>query len=742
MADNNQMKDILAKLDEGVKSLYESDKYAKYLSVMSRFHNYSTRNTILIFLQNPNAHHVCGYASWKNNFKRQVKKGEHGIRILAPIPFEETREFEKLDQETNKPVLDENGNPVMETLMRMGARFKTISVFDISQTEGEPLPELVEPLTGDVERYDLFMDTLRSISPLPISIEDLPPEYDGICFYRERIAIRVGMSQVQTVSAVIHEMAHALLYDKESKNVEAEPKSKNILETTAESTSYVVCQRFGIETGANSFGYLAEWSKSGDTKELQASLDTIRKVANELIDAIERKYKALAKERGIDLSVVNNKVITEKGHDIVDGNNNDEPSKFKLDLIKFADNVYAKYCDMVAEMTTRFAISSGDLPYIDEAAARKFCERNVNRVVGDLMLKAGENCSLYDQYTQNPSFKAKLDDYAFVKAYLEPMDEIREYLPINSVMPEPAMTYKEMCHYGYTDIHMVPIHKQAALDFFDANEAVYLLHTSNNTESMALDREEIERHDGLFGMEKSDWECLRDKMLLREGEDSRESRLLHDKPGMFGIYQVKDDVGNARDYRPVPMEELEALGIMPDRGSYELTYAMPLDIHDRQTNLHRIFKTLQHDNPECPADFKGRSISVGDVIVLQWRGEVSAHYVDSVGFKELSSFTGEERAQPTNELPTPTYFHVDNRPDKKPEPTVAELEADVRAGRSISLMDLARATHAEQGHPAREVHLPTQKGKPDLLAKITANKRRMTQAGGSATQKITYQEEK
>ena len=181
MADNEKMREILEKLDEGVKSLFESDKYAEYLSVISRFHNYSTRNTILIFTQKPDAQRVAGYQSWKNNFKRQVKKGEHGIRILAPIPFAENKEFEKFDPDTKQPILDENGQPVMETLTRMGARFKSVSVFDISQTDGEPLPELVETLTGDVERYELFMDALRRVSPLPIFIEPMPEDTDGRC---------------------------------------------------------------------------------------------------------------------------------------------------------------------------------------------------------------------------------------------------------------------------------------------------------------------------------------------------------------------------------------------------------------------------------------------------------------------------------------------------------------------------------------------------------------------------------
>jgi hypothetical protein len=327
MANDNQMQDILAKLDEGVKSLFESDKYAEYLSVMSRFHNYSTRNTLLIFAQKPDAQRIAGYNSWKNNFNRQVKRGEHGIKILAPIPFNETKEFEKLDPDTKQPILDEHGQPVMETLMRMGARFKTVSVFDIGQTVGDPLPELAEPLTGDVARYELFMDALRAVSPLPIVFENLPPDVDGICRFGDKISIREGMSQTQTVAAVIHELAHAKFHDRQTLDLEGNPKSKRLEETEAESIAFVTAAKYGVETGANSFGYISLWQRDTEAKELQASLDIIRKSAGELIDAIDERYQALAKERGIDLSVVADELGEESNYNMIDGVINNAPPK-------------------------------------------------------------------------------------------------------------------------------------------------------------------------------------------------------------------------------------------------------------------------------------------------------------------------------------------------------------------------------------------------------------------------------
>jgi hypothetical protein len=268
---------------------------------MSRFHNYSTRNTLLIHMQYPNASKVASYLSWKNNFNRQVNKGEHGIKIFAPVPHNETKEFEKLDPATNRPIIGDDGQPIMETLQRTGVSFKTVSVFAYEQTSGEPLPELIEPLSGDVERYELFMDALRRVSPLPIVFEDLPPDTDGTCHFGEKISIRNGMSQVQTVSAVIHEITHATIHDREL-NPDFEQKDRRTIEIEAESCSYAVAAYYKIETGANSFGYIAEFSRGREMKELQASLDVIRKTTAGLIDSIDKEYRALANERGIDLT--------------------------------------------------------------------------------------------------------------------------------------------------------------------------------------------------------------------------------------------------------------------------------------------------------------------------------------------------------------------------------------------------------------------------------------------------------
>jgi antirestriction protein ArdC len=1375
MADNNQMKEILAKLDEGVKSLFESDKYAEYLSVMSRFHNYSTRNTLLIYTQNPDARRVAGYSSWKNNFNRQVKKGEHGIKILAPIAVKAVQESEKLDPVTKQPILDEHGNAMTETVERTFARFKAVSVFDIGQTEGDPLPELAETLTGDVERYELFMDALRAVSPLPIVFEQMPPDTDGVCHFGDRIAIREGMSEIQTVSAVIHEMAHAKLHDRDSLDADGKTKPRRVEETEAESVSYVVCQKFKIDTGANSFGYLGSWAKTEETKELQASLDTIRKAAAELIDGIEENYRALAKERGIDLTEqsrpaavsqtnveavissdaerkptlaevletqefedvhlchadeeidlativeLNKNTLTAQGKsdwaDVLSGkveriyqgayglqmdisgvepqrltdfsymlagyapvsdydrwvNQSEEvaaaqqesqeqpetpaeqpevpadtptaepeappetppereitalqqkalayaksrahlPLQTRLNIIaaafncksaviekrlctgkwrgytdvsirfdngaaigigtrrtpetkkqsvidEFVNDALAYYNpDIIAESKVLAAaallkreaadnaiaarlglkpykllnvemndgsvnasgayigwyfvtlevggkivnhletglnydiaggkvsehtkakkyyvagglkdsdadfvfngvgfcstkdsyslvssedaikraletlekrggkegetpmqsenltpndkdfwrghiadflannggkIELGDLElspfnnhgglgkffevfgentYKDEFAnivarentkrtgepwvAFNFCEggayrpdclrtptampfseadifirqyepkvrailqadgggydkldytvyvrrgdnevypisdrydlgdsknvsglynvlkaetdfyyahpdiygvkptderfaedkelayadlailkaavtreypyvevekvmryadgdrldqkvfnageilsfaeadgkiktndaairaRNVKKygspgdgdeelglavhfklpgesepgvfrvsyLLGDYDEERGGLLKHFEMGAEYYNLCVKNGDYGNVNAmlggktsddairlaadYTKIYEALRDSMPAiqaameqtaeTMILPDPTVTIAEMREYGYNAAELLPLSQARATELFDSGNPVYLLYP-DNTEAMVLDIDEIKVHDGLYGIEAGDWERILAAEIPKASENISEADLLHNTPGMFGIYQIHGDTPESRTNRFAPMKELEAFGLTPDRANYELVYTATLPIHDVQTNLHRIFNVFQHDSPECPQDFTGRSVSVSDVITLQWRGEVSSHFVDSVGFKELPSFTGEER-------PQPTYYQVENsrsvlsESNEKPAPAMAALEADVKAGKPISVADLAKAINSVPGRP------PAQKGKSDFLAKIAANKQRAAQASQPAAQKDNQRE--
>ena len=356
-----RLQEITAGIKQGIKELFESEKYMRYLSVMSKFHRYSVNNTMLIYMQKPEATLVAGFNKWKNQFARHVKKGEHGITIIAPTPYKKKIEEMKRDPDTHAPILDADGKAVMEEKEIEIPMFRPVKVFDVSQTDGKPLPELASSLSGTVPHYEAFLEALRRSAPVPIEFEAMAANMDGYFSPdRQRIAIREGMSEVQTVSAAVHEVAHSKLHD--PKKYEAEPtwkivmvseggikhdyrldfateaeaeqaaaedgwryvdenqfewrleveedhsavkqtaRNRNTEEVEAESISYAVCQYFGIQTGENSFGYIATWSKDKDLKELKASLETINKTSCELINDIERNYKEICKERGIELN--------------------------------------------------------------------------------------------------------------------------------------------------------------------------------------------------------------------------------------------------------------------------------------------------------------------------------------------------------------------------------------------------------------------------------------------------------
>ena len=360
MAENRsaqQVREITDKLEQGIKELFESERFKEYLRTMSKFYHYSFSNTLLIAMQKPEATYVAGYTSWQRNFDRQVMKGEKGIKILAPAPYKAKEEREKIDPSTQKPVLDADGKPVTETVEVMRPAFKVVSVFDISQTDGKELPDIiVDELSGSVENYAAFFEALKQESPAPIAFEDIPGGAKGYFSPVEnRIAIQEGMSEIQTIKTAIHEIAHAKLHsidrpepepawkivtisdggtkrdflsgfaseteaneaaeregwrfvdenrfewrlevEEDTSAVQEMRKDRHTKEVEAESVAYTVCQRYGIETSDYSFGYIAGWSSDKETKELKGSLETIRKTAAEMIDSIDAKLKVLLAEK-------------------------------------------------------------------------------------------------------------------------------------------------------------------------------------------------------------------------------------------------------------------------------------------------------------------------------------------------------------------------------------------------------------------------------------------------------------
>ena len=302
--EKQKVQEITEKLEQGIKELFESEKYKTYLNTMSKFHNYSFNNTMLIAMQKPDATLVAGFKAWQKNFDRHVKKGEKGIRILAPAPYKIKEEQEKLDPVTGEIMLDKNGIPITEEVEIKIPAFRVVPVFDVSQTDGKELPDIgINELSGSVEDYEDFMQALTEVSPVPITYEDIDGDAKGYFHTTDhRIAIQEGMSQSQTVKTAIHEVAHAKLHDRERNQdiVAVLDKDRNTKEVEAESVAYTVCQHFGIDTSDYSVGYIAGWSSDRDMKELKSSLDTIRKTASELLTGIEDRLAELQKDRAVE----------------------------------------------------------------------------------------------------------------------------------------------------------------------------------------------------------------------------------------------------------------------------------------------------------------------------------------------------------------------------------------------------------------------------------------------------------
>ena len=396
-----RLQQITAGIEQGIKELFESEKYMRYLSVMSRFHRYSVNNTMLIYMQKPDATLVAGYNKWKNQFERHVKKGEHGITIIAPTPFKKKIEEQKLDPDTKAPILDAEGKAVMEEREVEIPMFRPVKVFDVSQTDGKPLPELASSLSGNVQNYEAFMEALRRSAPVPLSVEPMAANMDGYFSPdQQRIAIRAGMSEVQTVSAAVHEIAHSKLHNYAKAQEEAaragdkEPpkkKDRNTEEVEAESISYAVCQYYGIQTGENSFGYIANWSQGKELPELRASLETINKTAGELINDIDRHYKVICKERGIDLTAAPEPQldpIEQLAADI-------DQFSFDYDTYEYRDQVDNRE-DALRELTA--TLRSGDASGVRDWL-QEFADENEP---GEAVTKAAELLDRLDQLVPEP----------------------------------------------------------------------------------------------------------------------------------------------------------------------------------------------------------------------------------------------------------------------------------------------------------------------------------------------------
>ena len=625
MAENNtekqRVQELTDKLEQGLQDLFNSDSYRNYLSTMSKFHNYSFNNTLLIAMQKPDATLVAGYKALQKNFERHVNKGEKAIRILAPAPYKIKEERDKIDPVTQELLLDKDGNPQKEEVEITIPVFRAVSVFDVAQTDGKPIPELAaKELLSDVEGYQDMIRAVEAISPVPIELEEIAGDSKG--YYdseAKRIAVQENMSESQTLKTMIHEVAHSKLHSKEVEQDEQMRKDRNTKEVEAESVAYTVCQHFGIDTSDYSFGHIAGWSSGRDTKELRASMDTIRKTASELITGIEGQLHLLELE----------KEVVQKETEITADTELSNMQKAEK-IINELESEKSVFSRAERNLIVNYAYKLGDMEKTRELAEHIFYEEKYGN----------QNVAL-----------AIIDAQAEIDA-----------------LPDSMVGISEMQEYGYTWNEMLPLTQERALELFDHDLPVYLLHT-DGSETTVSERKQIIEYDGMCGIEKGDWQNERKLRMMQEelseSDSNREAQLLYGNTDKYGIYQLKDNP-ELNTFRFQGTESLKRLGIIKDNfdavtpENYKLVYMGELGELQGQTQAETLEAIYTKLNVDHPADYKAHSLLVSDVVVFHEDGENSAHFVDSFDFTELPKFMltleGKE-----NEIQTELAVHIADR---------------------------------------------------------------------------------
>ena len=674
-----KLKEITDRLEQGIAELFDSERYREYLKVMSKFHNYSFNNTLLIAMQKPDASLVAGFSAWKNNFERNVMKGQKGIKIIAPSPYKIKQEMQKIDPHTQKPIIGKDGKPVTEEKEVTIPAYKVVSVFDVSQTEGKELPDIaVDELTGDVDRYKDFFAALEKTSPVPIAFENIEGGSHGYYHLEDkRIAINEGMSELQTLKTAIHEIAHAKLHDIDlnaPKDEQQPHVDRRTREVEAESVAYTVCQHYGLDTSDYSFGYVAGWSSGRELSELKSSLETIRSAAAEIINSIDENLAELQKAQDKE-QTAGQEQPTREGQEAA-------PEK--------------------PEPEAAAPGKSGAQEKAGAAPKEAFTPETIYRVRRNPYSDSRENSHLLQAYVTQENGRAKMGDVLYTGT-------------------------PEKCR-----------------------ELMGQLKSGELTEGDV-------------------------KQLYAKAQETAQTAG-QDKD-TFSIYQIKGG-DETRDFRFEPYDRLQAAGNVVDRANYELVYSAPLA---PETSLEDIYTRFNIDHPK---DFKGHSLSVSDVVVLHQNGQDAAHFVDSVGFRQVPEFLQEQKQLTPDDLTTGETiqtprgtFHVTamsreqieaagygfhhqsddgkylimgngtrafavaaeqaqrDNPLKTAEqtteqngnmidgiinntPTVDELEAKVKAGEQISLVDLANAVKAdkERGKGAKP------EKKPSIRAQLRADK--------------------
>ena len=673
-----KLKEITDRLEQGIAELFDSERYKEYLKVMSKFHNYSFRNTVLIAMQKPDASLVAGFSAWKNNFERNVMKGQKGIKIIAPSPYKIKQEMQKIDPHTQKPVIGKDGKPVTEEKEVTIPAYKVVSVFDVSQTEGKELPDIaVDELTGDVDRYKDFFAALEKTSPVPIAFENIEGGSHGYYHLEDkRIAINEGMSELQTLKTAIHEIAHAKLHDIDlnaPKDEQQPHVDRRTREVEAESVAYTVCQHYGLDTSDYSFGYVAGWSSGRELSELKSSLETIRSAAAEIINSIDENLAELQKAQDKE-QTAGQEQPTREGQ---------EAAPEKPDPEAAAPG------------------KSGAQEKAGAAPKEAFTPETIYRVRRNPYSDSRENSYLLQAYVTQENGRAKMGDVLYTGT-------------------------PEKCR-----------------------ELMGQLKSGELTEGDV-------------------------KQLYAKAQETAQTAG-QDKD-TFSIYQIKGG-DETRDFRFEPYDRLQAAGNVVDRANYELVYSAPLapetsleDIYTRfnidhpkdfkghslsvsdvvvlhqdgQDTAHYVDSFGYKSVPEFLQEQKQLTpdeLETGETIKTP-RGtfyvtDMSREQMEAAGYgfhhqsddgKYLVMGNGTrafaiaaEQAQRENPLKAAeqTTEQNENMIDEiiNNTPSVDELEAKVKAGETISLVDLANAVKAD-----KERGKGKQEKKPSIRAQLKADK--------------------
>ena len=649
----DRLKEITDRLEQGIKELFESERYKEYLRVMSKFYNYSFNNTMLIAMQKPDASYVAGFNAWKNNFQRNVIKGEKGIRILAPAPFKVKREMEKLDPQTQQPIIGKDGKPVTEEQEVTIPAFKVVSVFDVSQTEGKELPNIgVDELTGDVEQYKDFFAALERTSPVPIGFEKIESGAHGYYHLEEkRIAIDEGMSELQTLKTAIHEVSHAKLHDidlnapKDEQQVRPDRRTR---EVEAESVAYTVCQHYGLDTSDYSFGYVAGWSSGKELTELKGSLETIRSAANEIINSIDEHLKEIQQEReaaqekeilppSLDPAV--QPVVT-----VLWSESDKLQEGEKLSLAR-ADTLFANldeaHKDIPGYDKTKFRIDftmNGEPDYYE--GRQDFGDGDGGLIAHIEKYHAYyQNNDDWDSFLLHSQGKEALDADKAQRDML--LNEFIPYLKLHCNLSAQEKEASGVLEGGEALTPGQTEYFEAVLAHVDVcreklNNGEYQLPDPPQLSDYLHEAEELETYKAHVREEIAQEAAAAGMTVEEYAANGYEPKTDGQEQDTFTIYQLKRG-DETRDLRFEPLDRLTAAGYSVDKANYDLIYSAPLT---PDMTLGRIWEVFNTDHPK---DFKGHSLSISDVVVLHQNGQDTAHYVDSYGYMEIPQFLQEQQ---------------------------------------------------------------------------------------------------